>query len=41
MLLKEDGLVLRRVLYFEVEGQGKKGRLKRAWKKQVEEDSVV
>ena len=29
-----------RTLNFEVEGQMKKGRLKRTWKKQVEEESV-
>ena len=33
-------IVLRRALYFEIEGQRKKGRLKRTWKKQVEEESV-
>ena len=27
-------------LYIEVEGQQKKGRLKRMWKKQVEEESM-
>ena len=32
--------VLRRALDFEVEGQGKKGRLVRTWMKQVEEESV-
>ena len=31
---------MRRVLDFEVEGQRKKGRSKRAWKRQVEEESV-
>ena len=36
-LRREGGHVLRRVLDFEVESQGKKGRLKKAWKKQVEE----
>ena len=34
------GHVLRRALGFEVEGQRKKGRLKRTWKKQVEEEIV-
>ena len=29
----EDGLVLRRAFYFEVEDQMKKGRPKRTWKK--------
>ena len=37
---RENGNVLRRVLYFEVEGQGKKGRLKRTWKKLAEKESV-
>ena len=32
--------VLRRALDFEVEGQRKKGKAKRTWKKQVEEESV-
>ena len=40
MLSREDDHLLRRALDFEVEGQKKKERLKRAWKKQVEEDSV-
>ena len=40
VLWKEDGHVLRRSLCFEVEGQRKKGRLKRTWRKQVEEESV-
>ena len=31
---------MRRVLDFEVEGQWKKGSLKRMWKRQVEEESV-
>ena len=34
------GHVLIRALDLEVDGQRKKGRLKRIWKKQVEEDSV-
>ena len=34
------GLVFRRALDFEVEGQRSKGRLKRTWKRQVEEESV-
>ena len=37
---REDGHVLRRALDFEVEGQRKKGRLKRTWKRQVEKESV-
>ena len=40
VLKREDGHVLRRALDFEVEGQRKKGRPKRTWKKQVEEESV-
>ena len=31
---------MRRILDFEVEGQGKKGRPKRTWKRQVEEEGV-
>ena len=34
MLRREDGHVLRRVFDFEVEGQRKKGRPKRTWRKQ-------
>ena len=34
------GHVLRRALDFDVEGEKKKGRLKRRWKKQVEEEIV-
>ena len=40
LLRRKDGHILRRALDFEVEGQRKKGRLKRTWKKQVEEESV-
>ena len=40
MLRREDRHVLRSVLDFEVEGQRKKGKLKRTWKKQVEEENV-
>ena len=40
VLRREDGHVLRRALKIEVEGQMKKGRLKRTWKKQVEEECV-
>ena len=40
MLRREDGHILRRILDFEVEGQRKKGRPKRMWKKQFEEESV-
>ena len=41
VLRREDGYDFRRALYFEVEGQRKKGRLKRTWKKQVEEESAM
>ena len=41
MLRREDGHVLRRVLDFELECQRKKGRPKRTWKKQVEEESEM
>ena len=40
MLRREDGHILRRALDFEDEGQRKKGRLKRTWKRQVDEESV-
>ena len=40
VLRREDGHVLRRILHFEVEGQGKRGRPKRSRKRQVEEESV-
>ena len=40
VLRREDDQVLRWTLDFEVEGQMMKGRLKRAWKRQVEEESV-
>ena len=40
VLRREYGHDLRRALDLEVEGQRKKGRLKRTWKKQVEEESV-
>ena len=36
ILRSEDGLILRRVLDTEVDGQWKKGRPKRTWYKQVE-----
>ena len=38
VLRREDGHILRRTLDFEVEGQGKKGRLRRPWKEQAEEE---
>ena len=40
MLRREDGNVFRRALHIEVEGRREKLRLKRKWKKQVEEQSV-
>ena len=40
MLSREDGYVSRRALDFEIEGQRKKGRPKRTWKKQIEEESM-
>ena len=40
MLRRKDVHVLRRALYFEVEGQRNKGRSKRTWKKQVDEESI-
>ena len=40
MLRREDAHVWRRALDIEVEGQRKKGRLKRTWKKHVEEEGV-
>ena len=39
-LRRKDGYVLRRALDFEVEGQRKKGRPKKTWKKQVGEESA-
>ena len=40
VLRREDGHILRRALYFEVECQRKKGRPKRTWKKHFEEESM-
>ena len=40
VLRREDGHFLRMVLDFEVDGQKRKGRLKRTWRKHVEEESV-
>ena len=40
VMRRENGHVLRIALYFEVEGQRKKGRPKSTWKRQVEEESV-
>ena len=39
VLRREDGDVLRRALDFEVEGQRKKARPKRTWKKNVDGES--
>ena len=39
MWRREDGHLVRRGLDHEAEGQRKKGRPKRTWKKQVEEES--
>ena len=40
VLRREDGHIFRRALDSEVEGQRKKGRLKRTWKWLVEEESM-
>ena len=40
VLRREDGHVLRRALYFKVECPRKKGRPKRTWERQVEEESM-
>ena len=40
VLRREDVHVLRRALDFEVEGERKKGRRRRTWKKQDEEESM-
>ena len=40
VLRREDGHVLRMVLDFKSEGHRKKGRPKRTWKRQVEEESM-
>ena len=40
VLRREDSDVLIRALDFVVESQRKKGRLKRTWKRQVEEESM-
>ena len=40
VLRREDGHVLRWAIDFEAEGQKKKGRPKRTWKKQIEEERV-
>ena len=41
MLRRVDGHVLRRAIDFEVDGQRKKVRLRRTWKKKVEEESMM
>ena len=38
VLRREDDHVLRKALEFEVKGKRRRGRPKRKWKKQVEED---
>ena len=40
VLMREGGHVMRRALHLEVEGQRKKGRPKKTWRKQAEEESV-
>ena len=40
MLRREDGHILRSTLHFEVEGQRKRGRLKRTWQYQFEEEGM-
>ena len=40
VLRREDGHILRRALDFEVEGQRKKRRPKRTWKRWVEGESM-
>ena len=40
VLRREDGHVLRKALDYEVDVQRKKWRLKKTWKKLVEEESV-
>ena len=40
VLRREDGHVMVRAIYFEIEDQRKKGRWKRTWKKQVKKESM-
>ena len=40
VLSREDGHIMRMAFDFEVECQRKKGRLKRTWKKKVDEKSA-
>ena len=39
VLKSDDGHVLRRMLEFDVKGRRKRGRSKKTWSKQVEEES--
>ena len=41
VLEKEDGRVLRRASDFVVEGQGKKVRPKKTWRKLIEEEGMM
>ena len=40
MLKRKDGDVFKRALDFDVEGLSEKGRPRRRWKKQLEEEST-
>ena len=40
VLRKEDGDVVRNALEFNVEGRRKRGRPKRTWRKQIEEERL-
>ena len=40
-VMDQFAMARRRALRFEVEGQRKRGRLMRTWKRQVEEDGMV
>ena len=40
VLRREDGHVFKRALDFEVEGERMKGRWKRTWKRQVDEENM-
>ena len=40
VLRREVGHILRRALHLDIEGQRKNGRLKRTWKRQVEDESI-
>ena len=39
VLMRDDGVVLRKALEFEVRGKRKRGRPKKMWKTQVEKES--